>query len=327
MPIRFQCDGCHQRLSIARRKAGARIVCPTCGQTQTVPSENGDSGLIDSLVEKDSSSSGEIGPDLGAESLPDEAAIPVPPLLPAVEETIDTAPSIRLVSKGPPQPTETPPPPPPPPPVSRQSSPWAVYCQALILAAVGIGGFAAGYCLGRQDGSALPARLPLAAAAPATAPRDGFRDEEVLLQGRMLWMPTFGQAAGDGQSVLLLLPRDKTAGQSLPIRGLRPTDEPAEDESSSQQIKSLGGIYARAAADGTVAAVLPREGRYYLLLISRNTLRPKEQSIRAKDLAEMKQYFAEAERLIGDQKYVWKETEVRVGHPPIEYDFGLDGLP
>ena len=189
MPIRFQCDGCHQRLSIARRKAGAQIVCPTCGQTQTVPRERR-FGLIDSLVEKDSSSSGEIRPDLGAESLPDEAAIPVPPLLPAMKEAIDTAPSIRLVPKGPPQPTETPPPP-PPPPVSRRPSPWAVYCQALILAAVGIGGFAAGYFLGRQDGSALPARLSLAAAAPATAPRDGFRDEEVLLQGRMLWMPTF----------------------------------------------------------------------------------------------------------------------------------------
>ncbi len=327
MPIRFQCDGCHQRLSIARRKAGAQIVCPTCGQTQTVPSENGDSGLIDSLIEKDSSSSGEIRPDLGAESLPDEAAIPVPPLLPAVKKTIDTAPSIRLVPKEPAT-------------ADRDSASTAATATRLA-AAVALGGLLPGVDPGgRRHWRVCRGLLPgpagrLGVASPtlprrgraATAPRDGFRDEEVLLQGRMLWMPTFGQAAGDGQSVLLLLPRDKTAGQSLPIKGLRPTDEPAEDESSSQQIKSLGGIYARAAADGTVAAVLPREGRYYLLLISRNTLRPKEQSIRAKDLAEMKQYFAEAERLVGDQKYVWKETEVRVGHPPIEYDFGLDGLP
>ncbi|NLZ01281.1 MAG: hypothetical protein GXY25_12170 [Pirellulaceae bacterium] len=324
MPIRFPCDGCHQRLSIARRKAGAQIVCPVCGKAQTVPNENGDSGLIDLPVETDSSSS-DTGLDLSADLLPDEpSACPSFPL-PAAAEAIDIAPSIRLVSAAAPQPLEILP---PPPPISRQLSAWAVYCQALILAAVGIGGFAGGYYLGRQDGSALPVQLPLAAAAAAApAPGDGFRDEEVLLQGRMLWMPTFGQAAGDGQSVLLLLPRDKIPGQSLPIGGLRPADEPAADASSAQQLQSLGGIHVRAAADGTVAAVLPREGRYHLLLISRNTLRPKEQPIRARDLAEMKQYFAEAEQLVGDQKYVWKEAEIRVGNPPIEHDFGLDGLP
>lgn len=325
MPIRFQCEGCKQRLSIARRKAGVPIACPTCGRKQTVPSQNGDSGPIESALDKDSSSSGDIRVDRPADAPPDESASPLPPPLPVTVETIETAPPICPVPRLPPPPPAASPPPAPP---TSSWSAWAIYCQALILAIVGIGGFCGGYYVGRRDAAVSPPPAPLAAEAPAPVPNDGFRNEEVLLQGRLRWMPTVGQTGGDRQAVLLLLPQDTIPSQSLPIEGLRPGEEPEEGPSASQgRIKALGGVYAKAAADGTAAAVLPREGRYHLLLISRNTSRPKEEAIRPKDLMEMKQYFGEAEELIGDRKYVWKQEEIRVGFPPIEHDFGLDGLP
>lgn len=37
MPIKFRCPVCEGMLSIARRKAGAQIVCPKCGDDVTVP--------------------------------------------------------------------------------------------------------------------------------------------------------------------------------------------------------------------------------------------------------------------------------------------------
>lgn len=37
MPIRFKCPTCERMLSIARRKAGSRIVCPRCEDDVTVP--------------------------------------------------------------------------------------------------------------------------------------------------------------------------------------------------------------------------------------------------------------------------------------------------
>jgi len=40
MPIRFRCNHCERLLGIARRKAGAQIRCPQCGESITVPAEN-----------------------------------------------------------------------------------------------------------------------------------------------------------------------------------------------------------------------------------------------------------------------------------------------
>ena len=37
MPIKFRCPVCEGMLSIARRKAGAQVVCPKCGDEVTVP--------------------------------------------------------------------------------------------------------------------------------------------------------------------------------------------------------------------------------------------------------------------------------------------------
>ncbi len=37
MPIRFKCPTCERMLSIARRKAGTRVVCPRCEDDVTVP--------------------------------------------------------------------------------------------------------------------------------------------------------------------------------------------------------------------------------------------------------------------------------------------------
>src|SRR5262245_33625056 len=56
MPIRFRCPACHQRMGIARRKAGTTVNCTACRNPVVVPAE-----------------------DDAPESAPATAAIPDPP--------------------------------------------------------------------------------------------------------------------------------------------------------------------------------------------------------------------------------------------------------
>ena len=42
MPVRFRCSECRSKLSIARRKIGTAVACPTCHHTVTVPAVDDD---------------------------------------------------------------------------------------------------------------------------------------------------------------------------------------------------------------------------------------------------------------------------------------------
>lgn len=354
MPIRFECDQCGQRLSIARRKAGTEIACPTCGCSQHVP---GDPSVDVSEQPEPAPAVDEIEPDSDAlfgnmgnvlihdedEQEADQQPIvfgPVSAEPPPIPEEVDLSKTIDLdippeaiggtVAAPPPppapSPSSSPPDPTPARSYPRRPVPWEVYIQALLLLAVAFGSFAGGYYLGRQDGSAVRAE-PEEEEIALAAPEDGFADEEVLLEGRLLWMPNLGRSSGDASASFIALPQNRIPQVSLPVTGLQPGGpDNADTRDSVATLRSLGGVFARAESDGTLAAVLPREGRYHLLMISNNTLRPEDQPIRARDLAEMRQYFAEPEALIGKNKYAWQAEEIRVGAPVVEYDFGLDGL-
>jgi hypothetical protein len=232
---------------------------------------------------------------------------------------------------GPASPLPPPIPPPgngdPVPAVPRLPIPWAIYAQALLLLSVAAGAFLAGYYCGRQDGTAKPDDAPKRETAAVPEPNNGFAETRVLLDAKLLWTPSPGKVEGDQGAAFIALPRDRVPPSSLPIAGLQAAGESLENsKASAAAIRASGGVFERAGSDGTLAAVLPREGRYYLLMISRNALRPADQPIRARDLAEMKQYFAGPEELIGASKYAWKQSEIRVGAPAVEHDFGLDGL-
>lgn len=352
MPIRFECDRCGQRLSIARRKAGTNIDCPTCGTSQCVPAEPSAEQEVEEMpavaVEEEPVSCTDEPPTaedldgevMGAEVDEDEqplvfgpSSAEPPPILDEVDlsKTIDLdyPPVVSVVSGA-----GGPPPPPlpseaerePPQPTPRLPIPWPIYAQALLLLCVAVGALSAGYYWGYQDGSAVQTESSEQAVVVAE-PQDGFADEEVLLDGRILWTPSPGTSSGDASATFVALPQDRIPHSALPIAGLQPGGENNTDtQASVAAIRAIGGVFTRAESDGTLAAVLPQEGRYYLLIISRNVTRPEDQPILALDLAQMKQYFADPEGLIGGRKYVWQPAELRVGAPAVEHDFGLDGL-
>lgn len=362
MPIRFQCDQCGQHLSIARRKAGVEIDCPRCGLRQPVPGEPEEedspveepSGLIEEPAIKQSPPMPEPGST--GEPLPDESSQgdeegqeeqdsfllevdPLPVQPPPIPENVSLSDTIEI-SLLPEFPPVTVSPPPPPPPVARQVDdaviaaprrlpfPWAIYAQALLLLVVALGAFGSGYYLGRQDAAAPGVPAPVEGASPvAIEPDDGFSNEKVLLEVRLFWNPEFSEMSGDQSAVFIALPERRIPRLPLPTAGLQPAGKDAPGRRNSvSALEAAGGAFARTEADGTAAVVIPREGDYYLLLISSNALRPDDRPIRPRDLAAMRQYFAQPEEIIGPHKYAWLRQEIRVGAPAIEHDFGLSGL-
>ncbi len=358
MPIRFQCDQCSQPLSIARRKVGTEIDCPACGLRQHVPDEPSaeipveetieEAGIEDEALDKVEEAVEEWIEEAGIEGQPlevddgdeegqeppkiDRSGVEPPPIPNGADlfNTIDLDDPPQLFAG-----TASPPPPPvrgqgdaePSETAPKLPIPWSIYAQALLLLTVAVGAFCSGYYLGRQDGEAEKGDPSQGEIAVATEPEDGFVDEEVLLEARLLWMPNFGESSGDEEAVFIALPEDRIPQSSLSIAGLQPGGESSPDsEASIAAIRAAGGEFCWAEVDGTVAAVLPREGPYYLLLISRHVPRSENQPIHAQHLVEMKQYFAKPEALIGSSKYVWERAEIRVGVPVKEHDFGLDGL-
>ncbi len=362
MPIRFQCDQCGQHLSIARRKAGVEIDCPRCGLRQAVPGQPEEegppveepSGLIEEPAIEQSPPVTE--PALTEEPAPEEREakgdqeepddedsvlleidpLPVqPPPIPDNVSLSDTI-EISLLPEVPPVAVS---PPPPPPPVAKQVDdggiavsrrlpfPWAIYAQALLLLVVALGAFGSGYYLGRQDATpGVPVPVEDASSV-AIEPDDGFANEKVLLEVRLFWNPEFSEMAGDRSAVFIALPEKRIPRSPLPTAGLQPGGGNASGRRNSvSSLEASGGAFSRAEADGTAAVVIPREGDYYLLMISSNAQRPDDQPIRPRDLAVMRQYFAQPEEIIGPNKYAWLRQEIRVGAPAVEHDFGLSGL-
>ncbi len=358
MPIRFQCDQCGQHLSIARRKAGTQVDCPRCGLNQKVPGEplavepiSAEPTAAEAIGAESNERIEEVAVEEGQSEIESGAAEPLPtsqgepsePQPPPFPKNIDLSDTIDLTL-----PWKLPPiagaPSPSPPPVTRQGDgqpsetaspipiPWAIYAQALFLLIVAGGAFLAGYYLGHQDGSlkavdASPSEPHAAAEVEVDSDGNPFADEEVLLEVRLLWTPGVNEASGDEGALLVALPQKSIPRSALPIAGLRSgSADSTEARASIAAVRAAGGTCSRAEADGRIAAVLPREGHYYLLMISRHVLRPDDQPIRQTDLVAMKQYFAEPEELIGQNKYVWRSEEIRVGTRIAEHDFGFDRL-
>ena len=68
--------------------------------------------------------------------------------------------------------------------------------------------------------------------------------------------------------------------------------------------------------------IVPDQGEYYILIISRNAARPQGTDPDEADLMEIGRYFTMPERLISRYQYRWGKHQVHSGLLPIEVDFG-----
>ncbi len=316
MPIRFRCKRCHQVLGITSRKAGSAIECPKCGFGQIVPSE-----------------------EAAAAAMALSGRSNGPPVIDADDDltVYDDAPEpVEVVAKRQPltAPSSAPVPPVAPPPVgaSREANSsagrvsavpggmillprralfvqgWLVVCLAIVF-------FGAGYFIGRGT-----AKLELILEHEAAI------KERTLIEGQLVYRPEPLRVAGDENAVVVALPANTAPQSPIAIHGIRPQDpQPPESLHSLRLLHELGAAYARTDAEGRFDMIVPDQGEYYVLIISRNAGRPPGTDPDEADLLEIGRYFTMPERLISRFKYRWARSAIHGGLPPIEIDFGEDG--
>ncbi len=289
MPIRFHCPRCDQRLSVSSRKALKLVKCPTCQGTLTVPTEaEAESAAAErKRARKEGRRSGTPG-DSQAGSPFDEFAVfdqdsgstPQSGLSfsAARSESLAPTPSPGSIDYGKVA-------------VSRN----ILYYQGALLAVVAVLCFVIGILVGR----AVP-REDLAAQLA----------KPCQVRGKIVFVNRNNERIDDDNSVIVALPFDERPTESIAVEGIRPADpRPIEDHPSLAAIEVLGGSYARANARGEFEMQLPRRGRYFLLVISRN--QQSTQSRPKTHTAQMSRYFASVSQLLRQQDYRWTEEFFR----------------
>lgn len=113
---------------------------------------------------------------------------------------------------------------------------------------------------------------------------------------------------GDAGAVVIVLPQDvQKIDERAPVSGLRPRDAtPEETHRGLAILKQIGGGYAKADKEGKYQVRVPRQGKYFVLVISRS----KEGAVAevdALDLRRIARFFESATELIGSQKYQFSE--------------------
>lgn len=309
MAIRFHCKGCGQLLGIGSRKAGTEIECPRCGLAQTVPSEEV-AGAALAMSESDR-----------AEELIEETS----EVVVSDDEltVIDVVAQRAAVRPWPISPSTLPPAPPPAvPPTVAPLPPGTIlyrrrtiYVHGVLFVLLGGCAFAAGYFVGRGDANRA---LPVA--------RQDTANQRVLIEGKLYYETGAGSVAVDAGAVFIALPAGKVPDEPLSTTDLRPRDpSPTETNRHVRAIEDLGGVYVRADDSGAFTAVLPKHGKYHLLIISRQTRRGARIDVDATDLSEISRYFHRAAHFVGRHKYHWALQDVTVPTLTIQHNFGRDG--
>jgi hypothetical protein len=318
MPVLFNCQQCHQPIRASRRKGGTVVACPQCGQSNLVPTAPIDTaatapaalanaegmfhagaGGFDDIPEL-------IAPSMAAAVVPPPVFAPVPPQgvpvgMPPVAPTstrrgagtsrasVRDEDALLVISRG------------------------GVYALGALLLVVALVFLSAGYWIGR--GQAVSARID-----DATSETGG---NPVVFEGNLSYVVSPGQIKPDVEAVVIAVPFDKRPDEKLASRGLRSTDTGNIDATpAAAALHALGGACTRADAEGDFPLVVPRPGKYFLLVISKHAKREASRSIEFDDLRVMSDYFMRPADLVGPYRYDWSVHEL-VGAPPrFTHEFG-----
>lgn len=116
----------------------------------------------------------------------------------------------------------------------------------------------------------------------------------------------------DAGSVVMLLPASQQPDEKVAAQTLATEAPPPDaDHPAVAMIRSLGGDYARADAQGRYKVRAASAGRYFLLAISRHTRRAADEYPAATDLAQLGRYVIPATELLSQQRYRLNEMMLR----------------
>lgn len=287
MPIRFLCNHCGQKLSVGSARAGTKANCPRCKELVRVPGD-----LVRSKASLAASMLVMSGhEDAASEPPPTETEPEAPPI--AGDQGYETSELVFDTSS----PATDPFPAPATDAVQQTdynlvSIPrYVLYAQAGLLAGVAIICFT----LGALMGGAFFRAPPEMALRPCTITGYVQVTEGVVKKG-------------DAGAVVIVMPQDvQKVDERAPVSGLRPRDAaPDETHRGLAILKQIGGGYAKADKEGKYQVRVPRQGKYFVLVISRSK-EGAATDVDALDLRRIARFFESATELIGTQKYQFSE--------------------
>lgn len=318
MPVQFVCTYCAQLLSVGSRKIGTEVECPRCRRNLTVPDPETAAASVAMRQAQRAPAPESPLPEFLVYDEPETSALDAPPV---------------IITDRPVQPPPLPVRAPPPLPNSTTSDPlWqkltpqrgcqpmllisrrTLYVQAGILGFTTLAAFGLGYLIGFGV-------APKSAASPAAQ-----AGEATLVQGFIRYSTETGEVLGDAGAVVMALPDGRLPNPKLGVQGLRPADpEPVAGGGVLMSLELLGGATTRVGLDGGYSLAVNEPGRYFLLIISRNTQRPPGNDLDEFQQALLERYFQPANQLIGAQKYLWRVETLPAGTTNRTHDFGRSG--
>lgn len=284
-------------MGISDRRVGTDIECPACGVTQTVPTGE---EAAEMLAESEAAA-GRVGVDSSLLAVYD---VETPGGNLPITRTTTADNDASLAGR--------------PIPYGMILFPRHMYYVQAILALVLAGVcFVSGYYMGQGDAN-YSLRME----------QEAIIRLKVNIEGTVFFDKSSNEVAPDADSVVMILPElppQEIRKNLIPSDQMGPDDPVPGKEFIGRKIieQELEGIYTRVDQSGSFFDVLPDTGNYFILIISKNTIRPPDEKIDEADVIDMKRYFRDIESLIDMQKYEWKKLEVGPLFQPLDIDFGL----
>lgn len=137
-------------------------------------------------------------------------------------------------------------------------------------------------------------------------------DSAQAVRGRLTYQSRRGRRYGDTEAVILALPVSHKPDEKLEMDVFRPElPPPSNQHPTIQALRSLGGDFVRADANGDYELEVPGRGAYFILMISNHMRRSDQHPPTSTEIVEIGSYFQRATELLGENDFRWEKRVVR----------------
>lgn len=191
-----------------------------------------------------------------------------------------------------------------------------IFLQAGLIVIVGLLSFVAGWLAAGGNSDKATGEQPAETASIET----------VLVQGTITYRTPEGRIEADEGAVVLVWPRDAAAEPRIDPKELHPS-QPAPNDGSRAMLglEEIGAKHVRTLSDGTFNLVVPRQGEYYVLVVSRHTVRPADESVDGQTINVLRRIFVPAATGIDRQRYRLTLETFDSGLETYSHDFDRSG--
>jgi len=288
-------------LGIARRKAGSVISCPRCSYPATVPAEEGEPARPASVGRSSHRPAFERGDfdrwiggrpassSSGGTMLASPPAAALPNLSESHTGLLDSH-RDRL---------------------QRESSAPVIDVRLAVALILGLGlaTFGGGFWLGRNSAVTKATQGPLSAPLLDAAKTGANLGEtatnaatsKFILNGVVEYR-SGGKTVPDAGARILAFPTTQKPLKKLSIGGLKPGEEKGLDTSGLEGLMKIGGAATTADAQGKYSLPFPKEGAYWILVLSKSVARPGPLTLQVEE-QKLHTYFADVPSLLGEKEF------------------------